>query len=236
MPVAVAPVPAEDSCFSARVNQQRCLLVNWAKRKGAEAEVMDPRAAGSSSDDDCLMRALAAGDKAAFALLLRRHRSWVCALLRAVVRDEEQAEDLTQDVFCRLYERRDEYRPEGRFVAWLKQVAVNVARDFLRARKRAGCASLDSLMEIAAPEEWFDPATIFASRMLQQDVRAAIERLNDEHQAVVLLHYFGGLPVEEIARRLRCPAGTVKSRLFHARRHLRQTLAAARENPPDRPR
>ena len=197
---------------------------------------MDPRAAGSSSDDDCLMRALAAGDRAAFALLLRRHRNWVCALLRAVVRDEEQSEDLTQDVFCRLYERRGDYRPEGRFVAWLKQVAVNVARDFLRARKRTGCASLDSLSEIAAPEEGFDPATILASRMLRQDVRAAIERLNDEHRSVVLPYYFGGQPVEEIAQRLRCPVGTVKSRLFHARRHLRKTLAAAGEGLPDRPR
>lgn len=199
-------------------------------------ELINPRAAGC--DDDHLMRALAAGDRAAFALLLRRHRSWVCNLLRGFVHDPEQAEDLTQDVFCRLYERCGEYRPQGgRFVAWLKQMAINVARDFLRARKRHGGsgASLDDLQETAAPDHRFEPATVFASRMLQHSVRTAIERLNPEQQSVVLLHYFGGLPVEEIAQRLRCPAGTVKSRLFHARRHLRQTLAPC-DDSPDRPR
>ena len=191
--------------------------------------------AGSSEEDDQLMLAVAAGDAAAFARLLCRHRGWVCALVRAVVHDPDQAEDLTQDVFCRVYERRGEYRSQGQFVAYVKQIAVNVARDFLRVRKRRDCAPLPDLNEIAAPKPGFDPATVFASRMLQRDIREAILRLSEEHRSVVLLFYFSGLSAEQIAGRLGCPVGTVKSRLFHARRHLRQALLllAESERLPD---
>ena len=182
----------------------------------------------ATNDDDLLMRAAAGGDRAAFTCLVRRHRGWVLALMRAVIHDADQAEDLTQDVFCRLYARSGEYHARGQFVAYLKRVAVNAARDFLRAaRKRPVAASLHAAAENPAPDSRFDPATVFASRALQHDIRTAIARLNAEQQAVVLLHYFGGLPVEQIAQQIRCPAGTVKSRLFHARRHLRQTLADA---------
>lgn len=189
------------------------------------------------TNDDLLMRAAASGDGAAFALLVRRHRGWVFALVRAIVHDAEQAEDLTQDVFCRLYARCADYDGRGQFVAWLKQVAVNAARDHLRAARKRPTASLHRVMEILTPDSRFDPAAVVASRALQQNVRTAITRLNSEQQSVVLLFYFGGLPVEQIAQRLRCPAGTVKSRLFHARRYLRESLAADvyGENGPDRP-
>lgn len=191
----------------------------------------------AETNDDSLMQAAATGDRAAFALLVRRHRGWVLTLVRAIVRDADQAEDLTQDVFCRLYARCGQYGAHGQFVAYLKRIAVNAARDFLRgARSRPVRVSLHDLAETAAPPgAGFDPAFVFASRALQQNVRTAILRLNDEQQAVVLLFYFGGLSVEEIAQKTHCPAGTVKSRLFHARRHLRQTLAADCEQSPDRP-
>jgi RNA polymerase sigma-70 factor (ECF subfamily) len=191
-----------------------------------------------TNDDDLLMHAAASGDRAAFALLLRRHRGWVLALVRAIVHDADQAEDLTQDVFCRLYARCGQFGARGQFVAYLKQIAINAARDHLRLhRRRPAGTPLHELAEnVALPEDHrFDPAAVFASRALQQNVREALLRLNDEQQAVVLLHYFGGLSVEEIARKIRCPAGTVKSRLFHARRHLRETLAAESEEVPDRP-
>lgn len=188
----------------------------------------------AETNDDSLMRAAASGDRVAFALLLRRHRGWVLALVRAIVHDADQAEDLTQDVFCRLYARCGQYGAHSQFVAYLKRIAVNAARDFLRgASRRPAGTPLHQLTETTAPlqDHRFDPATVLASRALQQTVRAALLRLNDGQRGVVLLHYFGGLSVEEIARTIRCPAGTVKSRLFHARRHLRETLAECDEYP-----
>lgn len=183
----------------------------------------------AETDDDFLMQAAAAtGDREAFALLVRRHRGWVFALVRAIVRDADQAEDLTQDVFCRLYARRGQFGARGHFVAYLKQIAINAARDHLRFNRRLPTGTpLNEFENVAPPQDHrFDPAAVFASRALQQNVRDALVRLNDEQRNVVLLHYFGGLSVEEIAQKVRCPAGTVKSRLFHARRHLRETLAA----------
>ena len=73
----------------------------------------------ATNDDDFLMQAAAGGDRVAFAHLMRRHRGWVLALLRAVIHDADQAEDLTQNVFCRLHTCCGEYRARGQFVACL---------------------------------------------------------------------------------------------------------------------
>ena len=97
-----------------------------------------------ASDDD-LIRAAASGEDAAFSELMRRHRDWVRRLMGAFVRDREQSEDLAQEVFCRVHEHIGEYVAQGKFTAWLKRVAVNVARDHLLRRKRAVLVPLDIL-------------------------------------------------------------------------------------------
>lgn len=175
--------------------------------------------------DDDLIRAARDGDETAFAALLQRHRDWVCRLIYAVVQDQEQAEDLTQEAFYRVYQNLGFYTAQGQFVPWLKRIAVNLARNFLRDRLR------DQRRESALtrhteqrPGPQTDPAAILASRLLQEEIRDVLERLSPEARQALALHYFAGLSIQEIAERADCPEGTVKSRLFHARRLVRQAF------------
>ena len=183
---------------------------------------------GHTTDDD-LMQATLGGDESAFAELMRRHRDWVCGLMHAIVGDREQAEDLAQEAFCRVYRSRKDYAARGNFVAWLKRIAVNVARDFLRGNRRTALVPLGDLGEMPAGETGFDPFAALASRVLRQEVRAAIAALPPDQRQALVLHYFGGASIEEVAERMGCPIGTIKSRLHHARRRIREMLAAEHE-------
>jgi RNA polymerase sigma-70 factor (ECF subfamily) len=182
-----------------------------------------------ASDDD-LMQAVADGDDAAFSELMQRHRSWVRSLLRAVVRDDEQAEDLTQEAFCRVHQHASDYVAQGNFVAYLKRIAVNLAKDFLHKQKQATIVSLSELEETQVEDNPFDPMAALASEVLHKDVRAAIQSLPDEQRLALVMHYFGDMSLQDIAWAMKCPLGTVKSRLFNALRRVRRTLTEKWEN------
>jgi RNA polymerase sigma-70 factor (ECF subfamily) len=178
-----------------------------------------------ASDDD-LMQATADGDAAAFAELMQRHRSWVRSLMITFVRDAEQADDLTQEAFCRVFQHRDGYDAQGQFVAWLKRIAVNLAKDYLRRQKQASFVPLEEWDELPATDRRCDPLAALASGVLREDLRAAIEALPDDQRLPVVMHYFGDMSIQDIAWAMKCPLGTVKSRLFYALRRVRGTLTA----------
>jgi RNA polymerase sigma-70 factor (ECF subfamily) len=189
---------------------------------------------GRDQSDDDLMTSAAGGDAHAFAELVRRHRSWVRWLAYAFVRDHDQAEDLAQEVFCRAYRSAGEYVAGGRFVPWLKRIAVNLAKDALRRRRAAPATSLDESAAVALDER-LDPRAALASDVLRGDLRRAIEALPEEQRLVVVMHYFGGMTLEEIAWALQCPAGTVKSRLFYGLKTIRRSLTAIWEREDSTP-
>ena len=174
--------------------------------------------------DDELMRAAAEGDRSAFSELVLRHREWVRSLAYAFVQDEAAAEDLAQEAFCRAYDRREAYVPEGKFVPWLKRIAVNLCRDALRRRKGRESVSWEALeVEQADPRGW-DPMEALTSEALSADLRDAMGVLPDEQRLALAMYYFGNMSVQEIAWAMNCPAGTVKSRLFNGLRRVRRTL------------
>jgi RNA polymerase sigma-70 factor, ECF subfamily len=177
----------------------------------------------SASDDD-LMQATAGGDPAAFTELVQRHRGWVRSLMIAFVRSEAPAEDLTQEAFCRAYQHADTYAARGHFVAWLKRIAVNLAKDFLRKQGRADCLPFHECEETAIADHRFDPMMALASGALRDEVRGAIQGLPDEQRLAMVMYYFGDMSLQDIAWAMKCPVGTVKSRLFYALRRVRQTL------------
>jgi RNA polymerase sigma-70 factor (ECF subfamily) len=176
------------------------------------------------ASDDELMQAAARGEEEAFAALVHRHRGWVQRLMRAIVQDEEQAEDLTQEAFCRVYRHLDDYEPQGSFVAWLKRIAANRAKDFLRKRRKETLVPLCEVEQTLAAGSYGDPMAALASGLVNEEVRAAIQALPDDQRLPVVMHYFGQMGVSEIAWAMKCPVGTIKSRLFYGLRRVRQTL------------
>jgi len=180
---------------------------------------------GPTREDDELVYAIRHGDQAAFAHLVQRHRAWVWRLITAVVQDHARAEDVTQEVFSQVYQHLDDYDPRGKFVVWLKRIAINRARNHLRDHGREIAASAPLLPDqLYAEDRDADPEVVLASVLLRQEVRAALLGLSVEHREVLAQHYFGGLDIQEIAERIGCPVGTIKSRLFNGRRQLRLAL------------
>ncbi|HLK58833.1 MAG TPA: sigma-70 family RNA polymerase sigma factor, partial [Chthonomonadaceae bacterium] len=176
----------------------------------------------SVSDED-LMRATQEGDEEAFACLVQKHRGWVSSLLYAFVRDTEHAEDLAQEVFCRVHRHAADYRAQGRFDAWLKRITVNLAKDYLRKRQQ-NVVSLPDLDDRSLPIAPFDPTAALVSEGLRDDVRQAIQSLSEPIRLALVMRYFGDMNVADIAWALQCPEGTVRSRIHYGLERIRRIL------------
>src|SRR5205823_7600028 len=150
-----------------------------------------------TSDDD-LMQAAAAGDAEAFSEIVKRHQGWVRSLMVAFVHHAEQAEDLTQDAFCRAFQHVGAYDPQGHFTAWLKRIAINRAKDFLRRQKQATFVPLHEWEDAPAIDRHGDPVAALASGVLRDDLRSAIERLPEEQRLAVVMYYFGDMSLQDI--------------------------------------
>jgi RNA polymerase sigma-70 factor (ECF subfamily) len=139
------------------------------------------------------------------------------------VHDDDLAEDLTQEVFCKIFRGARAYRPMGAFAPWLKQVAANLARDAIRRKQRTPETPLEEVApgwEPAGPD-W---AVALESEWLRADLKAAIGELPDEQRLTLVMHFFGGMTLADIAWALQCPEGTIKSRLWYGLRRVRAAL------------
>jgi RNA polymerase sigma-70 factor, ECF subfamily len=166
----------------------------------------------SDSDSEALARAARGGDLNAFEGLVRRYQRRVYALAYQHLHDTDEAQDLTQEVFIRLYRNLDRYDPTRPFQPWFWRLAVNVAATYRRHRPRAAI----ELPDVAAA---VDPA-----REEALPLERALANLSDDLRLPVLLHYYLDLPLDEIALSMGLSLSAVKSRLHRARALLRRLL------------
>jgi RNA polymerase sigma-70 factor (ECF subfamily) len=182
-----------------------------------------------TADEDCrLMIRSREGDREAFrALVVRHQRPLLNFFLRCGVHSD--AEDLVQETFVRLYRYRDRYRPRARFTTFLYLLARQVWIDELR-RCRRRRRLRDELAE--APEMAPERVPAAAPPGLADDLRQALARLSERLREVVTLGVLQELPYREIAKILKIPVGTVKSRMFNGLRELRRILEEMEQCPP----
>lgn len=162
-----------------------------------------------------------AGDELAWEAFVRRYQSRIFGLACTYVFDRDEAADLAQEIFIRLFETRAKWAGGHEFVPWMFQVARNRAVDFLRRRKvrrPAFAVPADEAILVADPAEGPEAQAIGRSR--QGLVRTALARISALSREVLVLHDVQGLSVEEAARVLGVPTGTVKSRASRARAEL----------------
>lgn len=183
---------------------------------------------GDLSDEE-LMRRLFYRDRRALEAIFDRYGDLVYSTALRVLRDPHLAQDVSQEIFVRLWRKPQSYSAErGRFTTWLISVARNRAVDEVRSRRRR------HRYETASPEEQErevpagdanDPA--LSAQLAEQArlVRAALAELPPEQRQVLELAYFGGLTQQEIADRLAQPLGTVKTRIRLGMQKLRAALA-----------
>lgn len=187
--------------------------------------------------DDMLVLRFQQGERAAFEELVARYRDRIYNYLRAMTGSDADAEDLTQEAFVRAFVNAGSFRREASFHTWLYRIAYNGYLDAVRKQKRRPAISLDqSAVEDEDAPEFPDPSAgpeDHVQRLeLQGVLVAALQRLPEKLRAVVVLHDVHGYSYEEIAAVVRCPVGTVRSRLFHARQRLRRKLSGYFNDEP----
>jgi RNA polymerase sigma-70 factor (ECF subfamily) len=168
--------------------------------------------------DAALVLASRAGDARAFEELLSRHERRVFNAAYRILHHRDDAADVTQTAFLRAYEHLDRYDPQQSFSSWLYRIAINEAID-VGGRRAPTEWELDTLPdEAAGPEAQADDG--HADACLQR----ALMALGVDQRALVVLKHVQDFSYEQIAEILDCPVKTVKSRLFSARRALRERL------------
>jgi RNA polymerase sigma-70 factor, ECF subfamily len=179
-----------------------------------------------------LMLRVRDGDAAAFIELEKIYRSRVLGWFCRRLGDRNEAEDLTQEVFLRLYRARASYRPNALFSTWVFHIAQNVARNALRSRRRRPCMQLEMASAPSTPAgSWLPDRAEPPSRRLENAeltvmVRAAVAELGGRQRAAVELHQFDDMTYTEVAAELDMTPKAAKSLLYRARNQLRVSLAA----------
>jgi len=168
------------------------------------------------------------GDMAAFERLYHATRPRLHHAVVHMVGSSEEAREIVQKAFVKAWERLPDLQEDAAFAGWIRRIAVNLVRDFWRAKKpedEIAGDDEDGALADGSP----DPSEIVNSALEAERLRAAVLELPLVFREVVVLHYLDGSPVDEVARALEVPRGTVLSRLARARSRLRLQLAPSRE-------
>jgi RNA polymerase sigma-70 factor (ECF subfamily) len=167
------------------------------------------------------------GDKEAFALLINAHKAFVYHLALGILKDRQEAEDLTQEVFIRVYENLRFFRGQSRFSVWLGKVAYNMSLNRLKALKRLPLAIEEENLMTAGLiiDTSNSPLAQIEEKERREILKEAFSRLPEIYQLPIMLRYMQGFSVREVADILNLPQGTVKTRLARARNILRRKLS-----------
>ena len=188
-------------------------------------------ASGEQETNDAeLITAVLQGDQESFGELVERYQGRLVNYLYRLLRDVEEAHDLAQEVFLKIYLALDRYDPRYRFSTWLFRVAKNAAIDRIRKR-RIHLVSTDrgsdedgggGTWEFASPDA--GPYGDLRNRERGEAIQEAIDALPWEYRELIVLRHYGELSYEEIATVKSMPLGTVKNKLFRARQMLKEKL------------
>jgi RNA polymerase sigma-70 factor, ECF subfamily len=192
----------------------------------------EPLQAVQADSDVEIVRRILAGEEDQFETLVRRYQTRVQSHVARMVGNRDDALDLSQEIFVKVFQALDRYNPEYKFSTWLFRIAGNAAIDHLRKRRPRTIP-----LEVPDPEgggrmsspEYkttdLDPYALLRNTERGDAIASAIESLPAEFKELIALRHFTGLSYEEIAEVKGMPLGTVKNKLFRARAVLKDRLA-----------
>ena len=180
--------------------------------------------------DEELVAAILDGEAALYTDLVQRYQGRLVNYLNRFLFNVDESQELSQEVFLKVYRALDRYNPRYRFSTWLFRVAQNAAIDLLRKRRlklvpmqRVGVYG--ETREREFPSEERDPYEVLRNLERRDAIGAAIDSLTDEYRELIQLRHFAEMTYEEIAEFKGMPLGTVKNKLFRGRRMLKARLA-----------
>ncbi len=187
-----------------------------------------------------IIRRVLDGDVNAFEKLVLENQKNVYNLALKMLGNPEDASDVSQETFLRAYRSLGSFQGDSRFSVWLYRMTSNVCIDFLRKRKRRAEVSMtvvndeDEESELEIPDERFSPEQTLDRQERVRAVREGLQKLPEEYRRILTMREIGGLSYEELAEALDLELGTVKSKLFRARKKLCEVLLESGNfSPPD---
>jgi RNA polymerase sigma-70 factor (ECF subfamily) len=217
-----APVPAQQvpqPSWSARVNYSRA----------TETSAGDRPIQQTRDRDSELMLRVRDGDQGSFELLLEKHRGPMIHFLYRMVQNDAVAEELTQEVFLRVFKSRGSYQPSAKFTTWLFRIATHLALNWIRdGRSEKSQTSLDketdgSCRQVPDRRRTVEQELLYEAKL--REVRQAIHTLPAKQRAAVMMHKYEEMEYAQIAGVIGCTESAVKSLLFRAYEALRVRLA-----------
>jgi len=189
-----------------------------------------------ATDDLTLVTRVRQGDQRAFRLLVERYQRKVFSVALGMLKDKEEAMDVSQEAFVKVYKYLDHFKGDSSFYTWLYRITVNICIDVLRKRNalKGEQVEFDETVKMDAAEANIgslgsqlgtNPQKAVLRRELADKINAALQEVPEKHRAILLLREVEGMSYEDLARTLEIPKGTVMSRLFHARLKIQKILS-----------
>ena len=194
----------------------------------------------STAKDEELVKSAQSGDMAAFEELVARHRDKIYARAFSMLRNEEEATDLSQEAWVKGWQRLVQFQGDSSFATWMTRIVINLCLDQLRKNKRVRSESIDEMnedtggVERQLPVITPNPTEGLERSELRARIDKALGQLSYEHRTVLVLHEFEELEYKLIAKKMGCSIGTVMSRLFYARRKMASLLAGLKREELER--
>ena len=166
------------------------------------------------------------GKERAFEILYTRYSGKVYAIAYSITKNREEALDVVQDAFTKVFKHLGRFKGDSSFYTWLYRITMNLCIDITRKRKRGRTAEyIDGRQEVKDSDLVMEnPGESYSRKELMDHLKSAIEQLPDYHKQVIIMREIGGMSYEEIAKATKVSRGTVMSRLFHARRKVREKM------------
>lgn len=184
-----------------------------------------------AQNDQILIDRLCSGDQTGFFELVGRYKKKVYHLAYDITGDHHEAEDISQEVFMKVYRALKTFRRDAKMSSWLHQIAVNTSIDTLRkksVRHAKATGELDHVSTdgnlVASGAHGFDPLQSTESAQIQNRISQALQKISPKERTVFVMCHYNGLKLNETAEILNVTLGTVKSLLFRAIRKLRKEL------------
>ena len=159
-----------------------------------------------------------------FNKIVRENKHNVKSIIRLITKEEN--EDLEQEVYLKVWKNSNKYTEQGNFKSWITTVAKNVSKDYLKSayRKRQDITDTDETVLNTVKDKRETPEFKLVANERQKNIMNAVNSLKPKFKDVVLMCEIYGYSYEECAKKLKCPLGTVKSRLYNAKKELAEQL------------